>query len=362
MNNKVVVINIYVFNAKQIVDIICIITAPNDDICIISNFNHEFSDEFLTSISSKVNSDIKESDSFDLHVNALRNYLVLTEKSILENLVSLEQLLQETKNTNYIINSFYFSNFPLNLLMMLNKISFDEYRTYKQFLIKFYTELAKRLFMQNTNEGAFLNLLKMLTQILNKFTCFSELPTKERIINSIIIHVAEYLMLHLEELIELLTAIDHKLLIQSFSLPIHLYKIYNYYRDYNNPNTKYERQFHRYMCFIFTELRNVIDPEVYSEISRVVCEFKIIENEIHPQLYSGEIIEINSKFLELSEYYDKNTWFDTNLKILSKLIDYVDYTDAVDLTLNLLSVTKTVQNVNDRIITTFNLFTVDTTK
>jgi hypothetical protein len=324
---------------------------------LISNFNHEFSEDFLNSISSKVNSDIKELDSFDIHVNALRNYLVLTEKSILENLPSIEQLLQETKNTNYIINSFYFSNFPLNLLMMINKINFDEYRTYKQFLIKFYIELTKRLFVHNTDEGAFLNLLKMLTQILNKFTCYNELPTKERIVNSIIIQIAEYLMLHLEELISLLISIDHKLLIQSFLLPIHLYKIYNYYRDYNNPCTKYERQFHRYLCYIFTELRNVVDPEVYSEISRVVCEFKIIENEIHPQLYSSEIIEINSKFLELSEHFDKNTWFDTNLKILSKLIDYVDYTDAVDLTLILLSNTKNVQNLNDRIITTFNLFT-----
>lgn len=324
---------------------------------ILANFNHEFSSSFFSSIASAVNSDATSFDKFDANLNSLRNYMVLNERNILDNLTLLEQTFKNPKcNLNYIINSFYFSNFPSVLLNIINKISYDEYRTYKEFLKKFYLELGKLLFINKIDDGSFLNLLKILSKLISRFQCFNELSTREKLINSIIVYLAEYLVSNIDELVDLIKSFDHKLLVQSIEFPIYLYKIYNYFRDNNNPNLKFERAFHKYVNYLFNELRNVVDPDLYSEFAKAICEFKIIENNINPHLYSTEIIEITSKFLELSDHFDKNTWFDSNMKILSKLLDYVDYTEVIDLTLNLLSDTKNIHNLSDRIITIFNLF------
>ncbi len=324
---------------------------------IISNFNHEFSSSFFSSIASKVTADATSFDKFDANLNSLRNYSILNEKTIIDNITILEQLFKNPKcNLNYIVNSFYFSNFPIVLLNALNKISYDEYRTYKEFLKKFYLELGKLLFFPKIEDGTFLNLLKILTKILSKFLCFNELSTKEKLINSIVVYLAEYLVSNIDEIVDLIKSFDHKLLVQVIEFPVYLYKIYNYFRDQNNPNMKFERAFHKYMTYLFKELRNLVDPDLYSEFSKTICEFKIIESDINPHLYSTEIIELTSKFIELSDHFDKSTWFDSNMKVLSKLLDFVDYTEVIDLTLNLLSDTKNIHNLSDRINTIYNLF------
>lgn len=257
---------------------------------------------------------------------------------------------------NYVINSFFFSNFPLNLLIIFDKITYDEYRTYKEFLKKFYLELAKLLFSSKLEDGSFLNLLKLLEKIISKFNCFKQISTKDKLVNSIIVPVSEYLVSNIDELIDLMKSFDHKLLVQAVIFPVHLYKIYNFFRDANNPNKKYERAFHRYMAFLFTEVRNLVDPELFSEFAKTVCEFKIIDNAFNPQFYSAEILELVSCFLGLSDNFDKNTWFDLNMKIISKLMDYVDYEEVTELTLSTLSDTKNIHNLHDRINTIYNLF------
>ena len=115
------------------------------------------------------------------------------------------------------------------------------------------------------------------------------------------------------------------------------------------------REFHQNRKYA-KQLRNLVDPDLYSEFSKTICEFKIIESDINPHLYSTEIIELTSKFIELSDHFDKSTWFDSNMKVLSKLLDFVDYTEVIDLTLNLLSDTKNIHNLSDRINTIYNLF------
>ena len=83
---------------------------------IISNFNHEFSSSFFSSIASKVTADATSFDKFDANLNSLRNYSILNEKTIIDNITILEQLFKNPKcNLNYIVNSFYFSNFPIVL-------------------------------------------------------------------------------------------------------------------------------------------------------------------------------------------------------------------------------------------------------
>jgi len=324
---------------------------------VIANFNHEFSSQFFSLISSELHNDAKTFEIFDPNINALRNYLVLNEKEIIDNLSLLEQIFKiKNVQIDFIINSFYFSNFPIVLLNIFNKISYDEYRTYKEFLKKFYLELGKLLFEQSVQDGAFLNLLKILQKIILKFQCFPQISTKEKIINSIIVPLAEYLVSNINELLDLIQSFDHKLLSQSLNFPIALYKIYNFFRDLNNPNKKFERAFHRYMSFLFKENRNIVDPDIYSEFVKTICEFKIIEININPQYYGTEIIENISKFLELSDHFDKSTWFDSNMKILSKLMDFVDYNEVFDITVILLSETKNIGNLNDRMLTIFNLF------
>ena len=124
-----------------------------------------------------------------------------------------------------------------------------------------------------------------------------------------------------------------------------LYKIYNFYRDPNNPNKRYEKNFHTYISHLFQELRNVEDPDIYSEVNKTICEFKILEKRINPGYYSTEIVENISKFINFSEHLDKSMWFDNNIKNLSHLINYVDNTEVIDLIILLLNETKYIKKL-----------------
>ena len=299
---------------------------------IIANFNQEFSSEFFSSISEPITKDAISLDKFDTNINALRNFMLLNQKELVENIPVIENLFKSPKyDLNFIVNAFYFSNYPTLLLNIVNKVSADDLRQYKDFLAKFYLEFGKLLFFNKLQDGSFLNLIKMISRILTNFKCFPVLSTKERISNSVLIPLAEYLIINLEELVNLMMSFDNKLLVQGINLPIDLYKIYNYYRDNNNPNKKYEKIFHLYMSFLFKELRNIVDPDIYSEVTKTLCEFKIIENLTNPGCYSTEIIENISKFITFSEHLDKTMWFDNNIKNLSHIVNYIENTEVIDL-------------------------------
>ena len=281
---------------------------------IIANFNQEFTPEFFSSISEPLTKDAIALDKFDININALRNFLLLNQRELIANIATIENLFKSPKyDLNFIVNAFYFSNYPMSLLNVVHKVSADDLRQYKDFLARFYLELGKLLFFNKLEDGSFLNLIKMISRILNNFKCFQVLSTEERITNSVLIPLAEYLVINLEELIHLMISFDNKLLVQTINLPMDLYKIYNYYRDYNNPNKKYEKIIHSYMSYLFKELRNVSDPDIYSEVTKTLCEFKIIEDNINPGCYSTEIIENISKFITFSEHLDKTMWFDNNI-------------------------------------------------
>ena len=68
----------------------------------------------------------------------------------------------------------------------------------------------------------------------------SNISTKDRVINSIIVYLADYLMTTIEDLLDLVISFDIKLLLEVLDFPINLFKIYNFYRDPNNPEKKYE--------------------------------------------------------------------------------------------------------------------------
>jgi len=324
---------------------------------IIANFNHEFSAQFFSSISEPLTKDAIALDKFDININALRNFMVLNQKELVENIPTIENLFKSPKyDLNFIVNAFYFSNYPMLLLNIVNKVSADDLRQYKDFLARFYLELGKLLFFNKLQDGSFLNLIKMILRIISNFKCFPVLSTKERISNSVLIPLAEYLVINLEELVNLMISFDNKLLVQAINLPIDLYKIYNFYRDYNNPNKKYENIFHLYMSYLFKELRNIADPDIYSEVTKSLCEFKIIEYYINPGCYSTEIIENISKFITFSEHLDKSMWFDNNIKNLSHIVNYIENTEVMDLVILLLNETRYIKNHNDRIITLYNLF------
>ena len=324
---------------------------------IIANFNQEFSSEFFSSISEPITKDAIALDKFDTNINALRNFMLLNQKELVENIPVIENLFKSPKyDLNFIVNAFYFSNYPTLLLNIVNKVSADDLRQYKDFLAKFYLEFGKLLFFNKLQDGSFLNLIKMISRILTNFKCFPVLSTKERISNSVLIPLAEYLVINLEELINLMISFDNKLLVQTINLPLDLYKIYNFYRDYNNPNKKYEKIFHLYMSYLFKEIRNIADPDIYSEVTKALCEFKIIEFYINPGCYSTEIIENISKFITFSEHLDKSMWFDNNIKNLSHIVNYVENTEVMDLVILLLNETRHISNHNDRIITLYNLF------
>ena len=324
---------------------------------IIANFNQEFSPEFFTSISKPLTNDAIALDKFDININALRNFMILNQKELIENISTIENLFKSPKyDLNFIVNAFYFSNYPMLLLNIINKVSADDLRQYKDFLARFYYEFGKLLFFNKLQDGSFLNLIKMLSRILSNFKCLPNISTKEKICNTVLIPLAEYLIINLEELINLMISFDNKLLVQAINLPIELYKIYNYYKDNNNQNKKYEKIFNKYISFLFKEIRNIVDPDIFSEVNKALCEFKIIESLTNPESYSTEIIEIISKFINFSEHLDKTMWFDNNIKNLSLLVNYIENTEVMDLIILLLSETKYIKNHNDRIITLYNLF------
>ena len=333
---------------------------------IISNFYQEFNEQFLISMSSLISSDITKSEDLDFEkkINSFRNFVILNQKEIVENIPNVENILKEKNcDINYIINCFYFSNFPILLLNIIKKIPDDEIRQYKDFLSKYFLELGKLLLFNKLQDVTFLNLLQILSKLLSNFTCYIEdINNFEKIktINSTLIPMAEYLILHLEEIIYLIKSFDNKLLSQSLSFPINLFKIYNYYKDENNMNNynKYEKNFHAYMKFIFQEFRNVLEPDIYSEINKLLCEYQIlIKKDINNiSNYSTEIIEVISKFITFIEHIDKSMWFDNNIKNLSFLINYIDYNETIQYVLILLKETYHIKNNSDRIITLYNLF------
>ena len=82
---------------------------------IISNFFQEFNEQFLISMSSLISSEITKLEDFDFEkkINSFRNYVILNQKEIVENIPNIDNILKQKKcDINYIINCFYFSNFP----------------------------------------------------------------------------------------------------------------------------------------------------------------------------------------------------------------------------------------------------------
>ncbi len=100
-------------------------------------------------------------------------------------------------------------------------------------------ELVKLVFDKKLLDGTFINLLKIINRMIEKFSCFKNLSTIEKLLNSIIISISEYLMTNLDELLDLIISFDLKLIEEVLVFPINLYKIYNFYRDLNNPDKKY---------------------------------------------------------------------------------------------------------------------------
>ena len=65
----------------------------------------------------------------------MRNYVNLGEKEISDNYSFLEQFFKSPKfDINTLINSFFYSNFPISLLDVLDKFTIEEYRSHKEFL------------------------------------------------------------------------------------------------------------------------------------------------------------------------------------------------------------------------------------
>jgi hypothetical protein len=330
---------------------------------IISNFYQEFNEQFLISMSPLISSGLTNMENFERNINSFRNFIILNQKEIIDNIPNIENILKgKTCDINYIINCFYFSNFPILLLNIIKKIPDEEVRQYKDFLTKLFLELAKLLFCK-LQDVTFLNLTQLLGKLLSNFescTNNNEDFEKIKLINSTLIPMAEYLIIHLEEIVFLMKSFDNKLLSQSISFPINLFKIYIYYKDENNYNNynKYEKHFHNYMKFIFQEIRNILEPDIFSEITKILCEYHILikKDKNHISNFSTEIIEILSKFITFIEHLDKSMWFDNNIKNLSYLINYIDYNETIQYALILLKETYHIKNYSDRIITLYNLF------
>jgi hypothetical protein len=100
-------------------------------------------------------------------------------------------------------------------------------------------ELVKLVFDKKLLDGTFINLLKIINKMVDKFSCLKNLSTIEKLLNSIIINISEYLIINLDELLDLIMSFDLKLIEEVLVFPINLYKIYNFYRDSNNPEKKY---------------------------------------------------------------------------------------------------------------------------
>ena len=221
---------------------------------IISNFYQEFNEQFLISMSSIISSGITKMENFEKNINAFRNYVILNQKEVVENISLIENIIKEKScDINYVINCFYFSNFPILLLNIIKKVPDDELRPYKDFLSKFFLELGKLLLFNKLQDVTFLNLIQIQSKLLSNFICYTDDNNtnfeKIKIVNSTLIPMAEYLINHLEEIIYLIKSFDNKLLAQSISFPINLFKIYNYFKDENNKKNynKYEKNFHTYM-------------------------------------------------------------------------------------------------------------------
>ena len=331
---------------------------------IISNFQQEFNEQFLSSMCSFISSGLSKMDNFEKNIKSFRNFTILGQKEIIDNIPFIEGILKEKKyDINYIINCFYFSNFPLLLLNLIKKIPDDELRQYKDFLSKLYLELGKILLFNKLQDITFLNLIQILSKLISNFTfCNDERGgyslEKTKIINWSLIPLAEYLVIHLEEIVYLMKSFDNKLLSQCINFPINLYKIFNYFKDDNKQRNKYENNFHIYMRFIFQDIRNIIEPDIFSEVVKAMCEYQIIlkKNEQLISNNSTEIIEILSKFITFVEHLDKSMWFDNNIKNLSFLIKFIDFNQTMEYVLILLKETFHIKNNNDRIITLYNLF------
>ena len=329
---------------------------------LISNFYQEFNEQFFISMCPLIIGGIKKMENFAISMNSLRNFPILNEKDIISNILNVENILKEKNcDINYIINCFYFSNFPSLLLNIIKKISDDEIRQYKDFISKFFLELGKILLINKLQDVAFLNLLQILSKLLSNFTCYeliNENFEKTKLINASLIPLSEYLISHLEEIIFLIKSFDHKLLSQIILFPINLFKIYIYFKDENNKHNfnKYEKYFHFYMKFIFQEIRNLLEPDIFSEFVKALCEYQILVKNENACFLSTEIIEIMSKFITFIEHIDKSMWFDNNMKNLSFLMNYIDYDVTMEYVLILLKETCHIKNNNDRIITLYNLF------
>lgn len=62
---------------------------------IISNFYQEFNEQFLISMSSLISSGITNMDNFEQAMNSLRNYVILNQKEIIDNVPNIENILKE---------------------------------------------------------------------------------------------------------------------------------------------------------------------------------------------------------------------------------------------------------------------------
>jgi len=82
-------------------------------------------------------------------------------------------------------------------------------------------------------------------------------------------------MSSLEDLLDLIISFDFKLLLEVLDFPINLYKIYNYYRDPNNPEKKYEmvdrhlRRFFISICPMYlTQIDKLLILSTFPPITR----------------------------------------------------------------------------------------------
>ena len=75
---------------------------------IISNFKEKFSKNFFSSISKPLASDSIDLDKFDININALRNFIILNQKELIENISKVENLFKTQQyDINFIVNAFY---------------------------------------------------------------------------------------------------------------------------------------------------------------------------------------------------------------------------------------------------------------
>lgn len=327
---------------------------------LINSFNHEFTESFYSTIGSEVIKDMLTLNASDINIYSFRNYINLNPKDILEEYKKLEKIFIDSKSDlNSVILCFYYSDFPLFILDVFDKIAIDEYTTFCYFLKKFYSELSSIIFTDKLNSNTCLLLLEMLSKITSKFTCFlSNISTKEKIINSIIVNYSEKLVINLEYIVDILIVYDLKLLnYDSLSFPVQLYRIYIFYRDGNNPNKKYENIIHKYITYLFSIISNVYDQDVFSSYLKTILEFKILDYPYNPERYSTECYEVVSRFIDIANsIVFKNTYFNSHIKIISKLIDFIDYQERIDIIFLLLLECESINISYDRILTLYNLF------